>query len=65
VALPYAIANALFGGTAEYLALFLKQSGLEQGFYWYVSGMIALSLIVYLRMDETFPIPAKALRQKS
>jgi hypothetical protein len=27
VALPYAIANALFGGTAEYVALWFKRTG--------------------------------------
>jgi MHS family alpha-ketoglutarate permease-like MFS transporter len=53
VALPYAIANTLFGGTAEYVALWLKDNGMERGFYWYVTAMIALSLIVYLRMRET------------
>lgn len=53
VALPYAIANALFGGTAEYVALWFKQAGLERGFYWYVTGLVAVSLIAYLRMRET------------
>ncbi|WP_347302572.1 MFS transporter [Croceibacterium sp. TMG7-5b_MA50] len=53
VALPYALANTLFGGTAEYVALRLKSAGLEDGFYWYVSALIALSLLVYLRMPET------------
>ncbi|MEG3175132.1 MFS transporter [Sphingomonas sp. RB3P16] len=53
VALPYAIANAVFGGTAEYVALSFKRYGFESGFYWYIAGMIALSLIVYLRMGET------------
>lgn len=53
VALPYALANTLFGGTAEYVALWLKRAGTEDGFYWYVSGMIALSLIIYLPMPET------------
>jgi MFS transporter, MHS family, alpha-ketoglutarate permease len=53
VALPYALANTLFGGTAEYVALWLKDRGMEQAFYWYVTGMIALSLIVYLRMRDT------------
>ena len=53
VALPYAIANALFGGTAEYVALGLKTAGVERLFYWYVTGMIALSLIVYWRMRDT------------
>lgn len=53
VALPYAIANTLFGGTAEYVALQFKDWGIERAFYWYVTGMIALSLIVYLRMRDT------------
>jgi MHS family alpha-ketoglutarate permease-like MFS transporter len=53
VALPYALANTMFGGTAEYVALWFKQQGMERGFYWYVTGMIALSLIVYLSMRDT------------
>ncbi|MEV4474419.1 MFS transporter [Nonomuraea salmonea] len=53
VALPYAIANALFGGTAEYVALWFKDAGIESGFYWYVSGCAAVSLVVYLFMRET------------
>jgi MHS family alpha-ketoglutarate permease-like MFS transporter len=53
VALPYAIANALFGGTAEYVALWFKNQGIESAFYWYVAGIIGLSLIVYLRMRDT------------
>jgi MHS family alpha-ketoglutarate permease-like MFS transporter len=53
VALPYALANALFGGTAEYVALWFKNAGMEQGFYWYVTAMIGISLVVYLRMRDT------------
>jgi MHS family alpha-ketoglutarate permease-like MFS transporter len=53
VALPYALANTIFGGTAEYVALWFKGQGLERGFYWYVTAMIACSLVVYLRMPET------------
>ncbi|ODP37737.1 MFS transporter [Sphingomonas turrisvirgatae] len=53
VALPYALANALFGGTAEYVALWFKNAGWEQGFYWYVTAMIGVSLVVYLRMRDT------------
>lgn len=53
VALPYAIANTLFGGTAEYVALWLKDNGMERGFYWYVTAMIGVSLLVYLRMRDT------------
>ena len=53
VALPYAIANTLFGGTAEYVALTLKQIGHERWFYVYVSVVILGSLIAYVRMRET------------
>lgn len=53
VALPYALANTVFGGTAEFVALWFKQAGMEQAFYVYVSIMIAISLAVYVRMRET------------
>lgn len=53
VALPYALSNTLFGGTAEYVALWLKQKGMENGFYWYVTAMIGVSLLVYLRLPDT------------
>ncbi|MDQ6633818.1 MAG: MFS transporter, partial [Gemmatimonadota bacterium] len=53
VGLPYAIAVSLFGGTAEYLALWAKSIGHERWFYWYVTLCIAASLVVYLTMRET------------
>jgi len=53
VALPYALANTLFGGTAEWVALKLKEIGHESWFFWYVTIMIALSLIVYVKMRDT------------
>lgn len=53
VALPYALANTLFGGTAEFVALWFKQAGMEQAFYIYVSVMIGISLIVYVRMRDS------------
>ncbi|HEY0212387.1 MAG TPA: MFS transporter [Paenirhodobacter sp.] len=53
VALPYALANTMFGGTAEYVALSFKSYGWEQGFYWYITGMIFISLCVYVRMKDT------------
>jgi len=43
----------VFGGTAEYVALWFKQIGHEYGFFIYVTIMIGLSLIVYLRMKDT------------
>ena len=53
VGLPYAFAVALFGGTAEYIALKLKDIGHESWFFWYVTAAIAMSLIVYITMPET------------
>jgi MHS family alpha-ketoglutarate permease-like MFS transporter len=53
VGFPYAITVAVFGGTAEYVALWFKDIGLEQGYYWYVTACIAVSLAVYLTMPET------------
>lgn len=53
VALPYALANALFGGTAPSVALWFKQEGWERGFYWYVTALIGVSLATYLTMRDT------------
>lgn len=53
VGLPYAVAVALFGGTAEYVALKLKDIGHESWFFWYVTAAIAVSLVVYISMPET------------
>ncbi|WP_327656568.1 MFS transporter [Streptomyces sp. NBC_00483] len=64
VALPYAIANALFGGTAEYVALWFKDAGIESGYYWYVAGCAAVSLIVYLSMRETRDIDLNRVKSE-
>jgi MHS family alpha-ketoglutarate permease-like MFS transporter len=48
VGLPYALAVALFGGTAEYVALWFKSIGHEIGFPLYVTGCAAISLVVYV-----------------
>ncbi|HJU76632.1 MAG TPA: MFS transporter [Sphingomicrobium sp.] len=53
VALPYALANTLFGGTAEYIALWLKNIGHERWFYIYISVLCAIYLLAVLRMRET------------
>jgi MHS family alpha-ketoglutarate permease-like MFS transporter len=53
VALPYSLANAAFGGTAEYVALAFKQAGRETWFFTYVSLIIGGSLLVYLLMRDT------------
>lgn len=53
VALPFALANALFGGTAEFVALAFKQAGRETWFFTYVTVVIAGSLAVYTLMRDT------------
>lgn len=53
VSFPYALAVALFGGTAEYIALLFKNLGHAHWFYIYLTGCIALSLIVSVLMRDT------------
>lgn len=53
VGLPYALTVSIFGGTAEFIALWLKQAGHESLFYWYVTGTIFVSLLVYVFMRDT------------
>ncbi|WP_298775500.1 MFS transporter [uncultured Shewanella sp.] len=53
VALPYSISVAIFGGTAEYIALYFKDIGIESGFYWYVTFCIFCSLMTYIFMPDT------------
>jgi len=53
VGLPYALTTAIFGGTAEYIALWFKKMGHEPYFYVYVSLCIFISLIVYVWMKDT------------
>jgi len=53
VGLPYAVTAAVFGGTAEVVALWFKQIGHEAWFYWYVTACIFISLLVYLTMKDT------------
>jgi MFS transporter, MHS family, alpha-ketoglutarate permease len=52
VGLSYAVANAIFGGSAEYVALWLKQAGSESMFYWYVTVLCAIAGIVSFRMRD-------------
>jgi len=53
VGLPYAIAVSLFGGSVDFVAIWFKSVGLESGFYWYATAVIAGTLLVVLRMRET------------
>ncbi|MFJ4384133.1 MFS family transporter [Pseudomonas sp. NPDC089408] len=52
VGLAYAVANAAFGGSAEYVALGLKTMGMENTFYWYVTAMMAIAFLFSLRLPK-------------
>lgn len=53
VGLPYALSVAVFGGTAEYVALWFKNAGHESWYFFYVTACVLISLLVYIRMRET------------
>jgi MHS family alpha-ketoglutarate permease-like MFS transporter len=53
VAVPYAIAQAIFGGNAETAALYLKRIGHESAFFWLVAALMTMGFLVTLRLRET------------
>ena len=53
VGLPYSIVVSIFGGSAEYIALQLKEMGHEPWFYWYVSICMGVAFITGLTMRDT------------
>ncbi|HEX5263390.1 MAG TPA: MFS transporter [Phenylobacterium sp.] len=53
VSLPYALANALFGGTAEYAAEWLKKAKIESGFYIYVAIVMLVGAVAAMRLRNT------------
>ena len=52
VGLAYAVANAVFGGSAEFVALSLKAAHIENAFYWYVTAMMAIAFLFSLRLPK-------------
>ncbi|MHC5306959.1 MFS family transporter [Bartonella sp. LJL80] len=52
VGLSYAVANAIFGGSAESIALWLKDIGYESTFYYYVTAMMVVAFISALLMPD-------------
>ena len=52
VGLSYALANATFGGTAEYVALWFKDNGMESTFFWYVTVLLAIAFVASLIMPN-------------
>lgn len=53
VGLPYAVSQAIFGGTAESVALGFKAAGVESAFFWYVTGCMAVALVTTFFVPET------------
>lgn len=52
VGLPYAIGNALFGGTAESVALALRQAGRTETYFWYLAAVSAVAFLASLAMPN-------------
>jgi len=53
VGLAYGIGNALFGGTAENVALAFKNAGNESYFYWYVTAFMVMALLVAFTLPDS------------
>lgn len=52
VGLSYAVANAVFGGSAEYVALTFKSCNIEEVFFWYVCVMCLIALVVSMKLHR-------------
>lgn len=52
VGFTYAIGNSLFGGSAEYVALFMKNQGIGGVFPWYVVAIAVCGLAAILSMHD-------------
>lgn len=53
VGFPYAVTVSIFGGTAESIALWFQSIGHQRWFYYYLTAVIATSLLVYVTMRDT------------
>lgn len=52
VGFAHSVAAAIFGGTAEWVALLCKQMGVESAFYWYVAFAAGTAFLTALLMPE-------------
>ncbi len=52
VGFAYALGNAIFGGSAEYVALALKRHGYEASYGWYVMALMIVFFVVSLRLPR-------------
>lgn len=53
IGLPYALAVAIFGGTAPYITTWMNTSGYGGWVWAYAAAAAAIGLVVYLTMPET------------
>jgi metabolite-proton symporter len=53
VGFTYAVGNALFGGTAEFVALSLKAAGHEAWFPWYVTALVAVAFMASWMLPDS------------
>ena len=54
VGLSYAVGNAMFGGTAEYVALWFRHRDNESGFYIYVTAISGVAFVTALAMGRRY-----------
>ncbi|MCU1776496.1 MFS family transporter [Pseudomonas sp. 14P_5.3_Bac1] len=52
VGFPYAIGNAAFGGTAEYVALSFRAEGVEDYFFFYVAAVLCVTFVASMMMPN-------------
>ncbi|MBV6286964.1 MFS family transporter [Pseudomonas aegrilactucae] len=52
VGFPYAVGNAAFGGTAEYVALSFRAQGSETHFFFYVVAVVSVTFIASMLMPN-------------
>lgn len=60
VGLAHSISIAIFGGSAEYIALYCKRAGFEEAYFWYVALICGISFVTACPMRE----PRRASMQK-
>ena len=53
ISLPYALASAIFGGTAPYLLAWATSANVTWVFWSYVTVLLAVSLVTFVFMPET------------
>ncbi|WP_449433081.1 MFS family transporter [Pseudomonas putida] len=52
VGFPYAVGNAAFGGTAEYVALSFRAEGAESYFFFYVAAVLCVTFVAAVLMPN-------------